>query len=73
MEVLAHRPIGLEGLDDVLIDDMKKKGLHPQDIPLLPDGGGWLLDEFGGQSKDEADAQAHQLMAALQKQPTPPS
>jgi FAD/FMN-containing dehydrogenase len=73
MEVLAHRPIGLEGLDDVLVDDMKKKGLHPQDIPLLPDGGGWLLVEFGGQSKAEADDQAHRLMAALQKQPTPPS
>ena len=73
MEVLAHRPIGLEGLDDVLVNDMKKKGLHPQDIPLLPDGGGWLLVEFGGQSKEEADDQAHRLMAALQRQPNPPS
>jgi FAD/FMN-containing dehydrogenase len=71
--VLAHRPIGLEGLDDVLVNDMKKKGLHPQDIPLLPDGGGWLLVEFGGQSKEEADDQAHRLMAALQQQPNPPS
>jgi FAD/FMN-containing dehydrogenase len=39
MEVLAHRPIGLEGLDDVLVDDMKKKGLHPRNIQLLPEGG----------------------------------
>jgi len=73
MEVLAHRPIGLEGLDDVLVNDMKKKGLHPQDIQLLPDGGGWLLVEFGGQSKAEADDQAYRLMAALQKQSPPPS
>src|SRR5919206_2773631 len=73
MEVLAHGPIGLEGMDNVLVDDMKKKGLHPQDIQLLPDGGGWLLVEFGGQSKEEADDQAHRLMAALQRQPNPPS
>src|SRR5215831_8262182 len=73
MEVLAHRPIGLEGLDDVLVHDMKKKGLHPQDIQLLPAGGGWLLVEFGGQSKEEADDQAHRLMAALQHQPNAPS
>ena len=71
--MLAHRPIGLEGMDNVLVDDMKKKGLHPQDIQLLPDGGGWLLVEFGGQSKEEADDQAHRLMAALQQQPNPPS
>ena len=32
------KPIGLEGIDDVLVDDMKKKGIHPQDITLLPDG-----------------------------------
>jgi len=73
IEVLAHRPIGLEGMDDVLVGDMKKKGLHPQDIQLLPDGGGWLLVEFGGQSKEEADDQAHRLMAALQQQPNAPS
>ena len=69
MEVLAHRPIGLEGMDDVLVHDMQKKGMHPQDIQLLPDGGGWLLVEFGGQSKAEADDQAHRLIAALQRQP----
>jgi FAD/FMN-containing dehydrogenase len=73
MEVLAHRPIGLEDMDNILVDDIKKKGLHPQDIQLLPDGGGWLLVEFGGQSKEEADDQAHRLMAALQQQPNPPS
>ena len=41
MEVLAHQPIALEGLDEVLVEDMKKKGLHPTDLQLLPDGGGW--------------------------------
>jgi len=72
-EILAHQPIGLEGLDDRLIADMKKKGLHPEDLVLLPEGGGWLLVEFGGESKQEADEQAHKLMEALKKQGSPPS
>lgn len=73
MEILAHHPLGLEGMDDVLVNHMQKKGLHPQDLALLPDGGGWLLVEFGGDSKAEANDQAHRLMAALQRQSQPPS
>ncbi len=56
-EILEARPIGLEGLDDILVKDMKIKGIHPHDVKLLPPGGGWLLVEFGGESKDEADAE----------------
>ena len=33
-EVLEFKPTGLEGMDDVLVRDMKKKGIHPQDITL---------------------------------------
>src|SRR5699024_3283120 len=62
MDVLEHKPIGLEGLDDRLVDDMKQKGLHPSNLKLLPDGGGWLLVEFGGESKEESDGKAHDLM-----------
>ncbi len=64
-EILEARPIGLEGLDDILVKDMKIKGIHPRDVKLLPPGGGWLLVEFGGESKDEADAKAKELMARL--------
>src|SRR3954469_366708 len=32
-EILESRPTGLEGLDDILVRDMKKKGIHPRDIP----------------------------------------
>ena len=73
MEVLAHKPIALEGLDDNLVDDMKKKRLHPEDIKLLPDGRGWLLAEFGAENKREADDQARALMHALKKKANPPS
>ena len=57
-EILEAKPIGLEGLDDILVKDMKTKGIHPSDVNLLPPGGGWLLVEFGGETKDEADDKA---------------
>ncbi len=72
-DVLEFRPTGLEGLDDVLVRDMKRKGIHPQDITLLPAGGGWLLVEFGGESKEEADDKAHQLMDRLKSKENAPS
>jgi FAD/FMN-containing dehydrogenase/Fe-S oxidoreductase len=72
-EVLESRPTGLEGLDDVLVKDMKKKGIHPKDITLLPEGGGWLLVEFGGESKEEADDRARKLMDRLRQAGNPPS
>src|SRR4051794_389224 len=31
-EVMRFKPTGLEGMDDVLVRDMKKKSIHPQDI-----------------------------------------
>ena len=31
-----------------------KKNLHPQDVALLPEGGGWILVEFGGADEQEA-------------------
>jgi len=73
MEAMAHEPIGLEGLDDRLIEDMKALGLHPEDLKLLPEGGGWLLVEFGADSKEEADEKAHGLMAELKKSENSPS
>lgn len=73
MEVLSFEPVGLEGIDDRLIQDMKAIGLHPDDVSLLPAGGGWLLVEFGGDTKDESDARAHKLMEALKQKKDAPS
>ena len=72
-QIMQFKPIGLEGVDIYLIDYMKKKGLHPQDIQLLPDGEGWLLVEFGGRDKEESDSHAHRTMAALKKEKNAPS
>ncbi len=64
-EILSYGPIGLEGVDCDLIDFMKKKRMHPEDRELLPEGKGWLLVEFGGETLDEADGKARELMAKL--------
>jgi FAD/FMN-containing dehydrogenase/Fe-S oxidoreductase len=72
-EIMEHRPTALEGMDDRLVDDMKAIGLHPKHLELLPDGGGWLIVEFGGETREEADAQAQRVMEALKKQAHPPA
>jgi len=72
-EMMASQPFGCEGLDDRLVGYMKKKGLHPEDVELLPEGGGWLLVEFGGESRDEAMSRARLLMAQLDGGPNRPT
>lgn len=53
--------IGLEGMDEVLIEDMRKRALHVEVLHLLPEGRGWLIAEFGGESRDEAEEKARRL------------
>ena len=71
--ILKHKPIGLEGIDDMLIDFMRRKGLNINDIPLLPKGNAWLLVEFGGDDKNDSDNKAKKLMDELKGHKNPPS
>ena len=64
-DIMKHKPTGLEGMDDKLVEFMKRKGLNLTDIPLLPDASAWLLVEFGGDSQEEADKKAKKLMKDL--------
>jgi FAD/FMN-containing dehydrogenase/Fe-S oxidoreductase len=73
LDILPFGPIGLEGLDEKLVGYEKRKGLHVKDLPLLPEGRGWLLVEFGAPSRAEAEAKAHALFKALKKKPGAPS
>src|SRR2546423_5832421 len=66
-EVLDAKPLGCEGVDAVLLEDMKVVGIHDEYLSMLPDGHGFLLVEFGGETKDEADEQARKLMSQLKK------
>jgi FAD/FMN-containing dehydrogenase/Fe-S oxidoreductase len=65
MDVLEHKPLGLEGVDETLLSHMTMLGRHRRDLSLIPDGRGWLLVEFGGDTKDEADERAQGLMGRL--------
>ncbi len=72
-EVVEARPIGCEGIDDRLIDYDRKKGQHLGEMAKLPEGGGWLLVQFGADTRQEADNQARALMDKLRGGPNPPS
>jgi FAD/FMN-containing dehydrogenase/Fe-S oxidoreductase len=72
-EILKHDPVGLEGIDDELIRDMQLRGMHPSDISALPEGSGWLLVEFGGESTEESHGKANGVMEELKKAENPPS
>jgi len=72
-QIMQHKPVGLEGMDDNLVQYMKLKGLHPEDVQLLPDGAGWLLVEFGDDAKERADAAAVKLIEELKRCASPPS
>ena len=61
-EVLNYGPIGLEGIDDLLVDFVRRKHLHTEDIRLLPEGNGWLVAEFGADSADAAAEKAERFL-----------
>jgi FAD/FMN-containing dehydrogenase/Fe-S oxidoreductase len=67
--LLEFRPIGLEGIDDRLVEDMRAKGLNIDKLHLLPEGKGWLLVEFGGETKEASDAYARTMIASLAASP----
>jgi FAD/FMN-containing dehydrogenase/Fe-S oxidoreductase len=64
--ILTHKPIGLEGMDGLLLDALRRKQKSLADLPLLPDGRGFLLVEFGGATQAESDEQAAALAQSLQ-------
>jgi len=72
-EILEHKPIGLEGFDDLLVYYTRTKGINAEGLALLPEGNGWLMVEFGGQTLAEAESQARRLVDALNRSATPPN
>jgi FAD/FMN-containing dehydrogenase len=71
--ILDTAPIGLEGMDGPLVDDIRRRGIHPEALSLLPDGHGWLLAEYGGADRAESDAAAKAAMDRLNRRRQPPS
>ncbi|WP_307801014.1 FAD-binding and (Fe-S)-binding domain-containing protein [Actinomadura violacea] len=71
--VLPSEPLALEGMDDTLLDLARQDKLAgPAVLKDMPEGAGWLMVRFGGDTKDEADRRAHDLIERLENEPDPP-
>lgn len=67
-QIMEHKPIGLEGIDEKLINHMKERHLHLKETQVLPKGKGWLLAEFGGRTQEEADQRAKAMVEAIERE-----
>ncbi|MFA9432093.1 FAD-binding and (Fe-S)-binding domain-containing protein [Egicoccus sp. AB-alg2] len=64
--LLPHRPAALEGIDAMLAAGAARPGrLRPRGLDVLPEGGGWLVAEFGGGTEAEALDAAQGLVRGL--------
>jgi FAD/FMN-containing dehydrogenase/Fe-S oxidoreductase len=71
-DILPHEPIALEAIDDKLVALERTEGMNSEALELLPEGGGWLLVQFGGDSRDEVEHAAERLTASLAESEEPP-
>ena len=72
-EIMEHRPIGLEGFDDIVVNASRHKGINLDAIAMLPEGCGWLMVEFGADTAAAAEAQARNLMETLDRSVAAPN
>ena len=63
--IVEHEPIALEGVDRYLIRDEQMKGMNKQGLEELPEGTGYLMVQFGGDTREEADDHAHAMLDAI--------
>jgi FAD/FMN-containing dehydrogenase/Fe-S oxidoreductase len=56
--VIASGCIACEGLDEDLVRDVRRRGIHEDALSLLPAGRGFLMVEFGGDTEGEARERA---------------
>lgn len=66
-KVMEYHPEACEGMDEVLINLMKRKQLHTSYLRELPEGNGWLMLEFGGKTRKEATDKAKKLADDIKK------
>ncbi len=63
--LLRHPLLALEGFDVTLTEQMRVRPFNVEHLPLLPEGGGWLVAELGSNNPDEADRLTEAFVAAL--------
>jgi len=71
--LLGFDVIGLEFTSRHVVDNLHAKAMNFGGEDRLPAGDAWLLLEFGGETKDEADTKAEKLVAALEGRPNAPN
>ena len=64
--VTSHSPLACEGLDDVLISLEREEHLAGHALDKLPEGSGWLMVQFGGDTEKQAHDRAQALIDAVQ-------
>ena len=69
-EILEFQPIGLEGCERSIVDGLRRK--NAPNLELLPQGGGFLLVEFGSDDADETICRAGLLIDRLKRAANPP-
>ncbi|HZT86002.1 MAG TPA: FAD-linked oxidase C-terminal domain-containing protein [Gaiellaceae bacterium] len=65
LEALAHRPLAVEGFDDLLVEFEREASLNVDALDGLPEGRGWMYVELGGETQEEAAERARALLAEL--------
>ncbi len=63
--ILPFDPVALEGVDHRLVHDERVKHMNSEALGELPEGSGYLMVQFGGDSQEETDEAAHRLIDAL--------
>ena len=64
--VNSSEPLAVEGLDDVLISLERQEQLGGPALGKLPEGSGWLMIQFGGDTEQEAKDRAQRLIDVVQ-------
>jgi FAD/FMN-containing dehydrogenase/Fe-S oxidoreductase len=71
--IAPHDPEQLEGVDSRLVTFERERRMNPKGLHLLPEGHGWLMVIFAGDSRAETDAKAQALIGELRAAGHPPS
>ncbi|MFF2545105.1 FAD-binding and (Fe-S)-binding domain-containing protein [Kitasatospora sp. NPDC058063] len=73
-DLLEHsRPTQLEAIDGRMAQLMREEHAYLDSLESLPEGDSWLLVQFTGDTKQEADARAYELLGAIGRDEGDPS
>ncbi|MBO0715245.1 MAG: 4Fe-4S dicluster domain-containing protein, partial [Acidimicrobiales bacterium] len=71
--LMGFDPVGLEFTSRHVVDNLRAKGFRSGGEQRLPEGEAWLLLEFGGETKAEANQKAERLFGELEGRGRAPS